>query len=53
MRRKFTQQEINSVIDLYNIGKHQREIAKELNCSQVSISNILRRAQITTRVGKK
>lgn len=53
MRRKFTQQEIKSVIDLYNSGKQQREIAKQINCSQVSISNILKREKIQARVGKK
>lgn len=53
MRRKFTQQDIISVIDLYNSGKQQWEIAKEINCSQVSISNILGRAGISTRIGKK
>lgn len=53
MRRKFTQHEVNSIIELYNNGKQQREIAKEINCSQVSISNILRRNGVKTRVGKK
>lgn len=53
MRRKFTQQDIYSVIDLYNAGKQQWEIAQELSCSQVSVSNILRRQNIKTRVGKK
>jgi hypothetical protein len=53
MRRKFTQQEIKSVIDLYNAGKQQWEIAQELNCEQTTISGILRRNNIKTRVGKK
>lgn len=53
MRRKFTQQNIQSAIDLYNAGKQQWEIAQKLNCSQVSVSNILRRQNIKTRVGKK
>ena len=53
MRRKFTEQEIQSAIDLYNAGKQQWEVAKALNCSQVSISNILKRRGIETRVGKK
>lgn len=53
MQRKFTQQEIESAIELYNSGKQQREIAKQLNCGQVSISNILRRAGVKTRAGKR
>lgn len=53
MRRKFTQQDIQSAIDLYNAGKQQWEVAQALNCSQVSISNILKRRGIETRVGKK
>lgn len=53
MRRKFTQLEINSIINLYNTGKQQREIAQQFNCSQTGISTILRRHNIQTRVGKK
>lgn len=53
MRKKFTQKEILSVIDLYNNGKQQWEIAKHINCAQTSISGILRRNKIITRVGKK
>jgi intein/homing endonuclease len=53
MRREFTQQDIQSVISLYNTGKQQREIAEQLNCSQVSVSNILQRQGIKTRIGKK
>ena len=53
MRRKFTQHEIQSVIDLYNIGKQQWEIAQKINCEQTTISGILRRNNIKTRVGKK
>lgn len=53
MRRKFTQQEISLIIDLYNNGKQQKEIAKNINCSQVTISNILKRTNTLTRVGKK
>ena len=53
MRKKFTQQDIQSTINLYNNGKQQWEIAQELNCSQVSISNILRKQGIKTRIGKK
>lgn len=53
MRRKFTQQDIQSIITLYNAGKQQWEIAQELNCEQTTISGILRRNGIKTRVGKK
>lgn len=53
MRRKFTKQEINQVINLYNNGKQQWEIAKELNCAQTSISGILRRNNVIIRIGKK
>lgn len=53
MRRKFTQQEINSIIDLYNTGKQQWQIAQILQCEQTTISGILRRNGITTRIGKK
>ena len=53
MRRILTQYDIDTAIELYNAGKQQWEIAKELNCSQVSISNILLRNGIKTRVGKK
>jgi intein-encoded DNA endonuclease-like protein len=53
MRRKFTQQEIQLAINLYNNEKQQWEIARELNCSQTAISDILRRNHIKTRVGKK
>lgn len=53
MRRKFTEQEIKLVIDLYNNGKQQWEIAQEINCAQTSISAVLRRYNIQTRIGKK
>lgn len=53
MRRTFTQQEIQSVIDLYNSGKQQREIAEVLYCKQTTVSSILQRNGIKTRVGKK
>jgi intein-encoded DNA endonuclease-like protein len=53
MRRKFTQHEIQSIINLYNTGKQQWEIAQQLNCEQTTISGILRRNGIKTRVGKK
>lgn len=53
MRRKFTQNEIQSIIDLYITGKQQWEIAKQFNCQQTTISGILRRNNIITRIGKK
>jgi len=53
MNKKFTKQDIALVIDLYNNGKQQFEIANELCCSQTGISAILRRNNIPTRVGKK
>lgn len=53
MQRKFTRQDIDTVINLYINGKQQREIAQILNCEQTTISNILRRNNIKTRVGKK
>jgi len=53
MQRIFTQHDIQLAIDLYNTGKQQWEVAKELNCSQVSVSNILRKQGIKTRIGKK
>lgn len=53
MRRKFTEQEIKSVINLYNSGKQQWEIATQLNCAQTTISNMLKKHGIKTRVGKK
>lgn len=53
MRRKLTKEDIKLVIDLYNNGICQREIAQQISCSQVTISNILRRAKVPTRIGKK
>jgi hypothetical protein len=53
MRRKFTQSEISSIINLYNSGKQQWEIAAQLNCAQTSISGILKRNGIKTKIGKK
>lgn len=53
MRRKFTQQDIDATISLYINGFSQKEIAIRLNCSQVSISTILIRNKIPTRIGKK
>jgi len=53
MRKKFTQQEIQSIISLYNSGKQQREIAEQFSCSQTGVSAILKKNGILTRVGKK
>jgi hypothetical protein len=53
MRRIITQQDIQLAINLYITGKQQWEIAKELNCEQTTISGILRRNGIKTRIGKK
>lgn len=51
MRRKFTQKEILSIINLYNNGKQQCEIAQQLFCAQTTISGILKRNNIKTRTG--
>lgn len=51
--RTFTQKDIQLAVELYNNGKQQREIAQILECSQVSISNILKQQDIKTRIGKK
>ena len=53
MRRKLSQDAISFIIDLYNLGKTQIEIAKQLNCSQTYVSKILLNNNIKTRVGKK
>jgi hypothetical protein len=53
MRRKFTQEEIQLAISSYNTGKQQWEIAQTLNCEQTTVSGILRRSGIQTRIGKK
>lgn len=52
MKRKFTQQEINIIIDLYNSKNSQSVIAKQLNCKQTTISYILRKNNVKTRIGK-
>ena len=39
----FSRSQIELIIYLYNTGKTQVEIAKQLNCSQVTISNILKK----------
>ncbi len=53
MQQKLLQNDINSIINLYNAGKHQFEIAKQFNCSQTLISKYLRKNNVTMRVGKK
>jgi hypothetical protein len=53
MRKIFTPQDIKLAIDLYNAGKQQREIAQTLNCRQTTVSGMLRRNDIETRIGKK
>lgn len=53
MRIKFTKENIDFIINEYNKGKQQFEIAKELNCSQTAISGVLKRYNIPTRIGKK
>jgi hypothetical protein len=53
MRRIFTPQEIKLATDLYNNGKQQWEVGLALNCKQTTISSILRRNGVPTRVGKK
>jgi IS30 family transposase len=50
MQRSFTPDNIHIIIELYKAGKQQREIAKQLNCSQTTISGILRRNKIQTRI---
>jgi hypothetical protein len=51
--KKFTSQDIQLIINLYNSGKQQYEIAQELNSCQTTISGILKRDNIKTRTGKK
>jgi hypothetical protein len=41
------------IIEKYNSGKTQKQIATELNISQTGVSLILRKNKIETRVGKK
>ena len=53
MRRKLGEIDISFIIDLYNSGKTQIEIAKQFNCSQTYISKILAQRNIKARVGKK
>jgi DNA-binding Lrp family transcriptional regulator len=48
----FSKSQVEFIIYLYNTGKTQVEIAKQLNCSQVTISNILKKEKIITRIGK-
>lgn len=43
---------INQIIDCYNNGWTQKEIANYFNCCQSNISSILKKNNISTRVGK-
>lgn len=47
-----TQDDIKYAIYLYNTGKSQQEIANEFKCSQTHISNVLKKQNITCRIGK-
>lgn len=53
MRTFFTSEQINYIIQQYTTGKTQKEISKCLNCAQTTISAILSKNNIPTRVGKK
>ena len=48
--KKFNQIEVNKIIDLYNSGLLQREIADMFNTSKSSIGRCLRENGITSRV---
>jgi len=52
MHSIFSYHQVNNIILSYNQGKTQNEIAKELNCSQKTISSILIKNKITTRIPK-
>ena len=52
MRTKLDQEMKNLIISYYLSGKQQREIAEILNCAQTSVSNVLLKSGIKTRVGK-
>ena len=52
MQAKLTEQDIQLIIDSYNNGKRQSDIAEQFNYSQTGISSILKRKKIQTRVGK-
>lgn len=47
---KFTQEEIQKIIDLYNSGLFQREIAEIYNTSTSSVARCLRKNGITSKV---
>jgi hypothetical protein len=49
----FNEQQAQEIIDLYQSGKTQKEIGIIYRCHQKSISNILIRKKIKTRIGKK
>jgi intein-encoded DNA endonuclease-like protein len=52
MRKKFTQKEINSIIELYNKGLNCSEIAKKYNRNRTTINFLLRRNNIKIRNNK-
>lgn len=52
-RAPFTTVEEAQIIEEYEAGRQQREIAKDFDCSQGAISNVLARWGIQTRVGKQ
>lgn len=47
---KFTQEEIQKIIDLYNSGLLQREIAEICNTSKSSVARCLQKYGITSKV---
>lgn len=51
MSKKVDKSEYNNIIDMYNNGLAQNEIATIYNCSTSTISSILRRRNVSTRLG--
>jgi DNA-binding CsgD family transcriptional regulator len=49
----FNEPQAQEMIDLYETGKTQKEIAEIFMCSQTAISAILLKRHISTRIGKK
>jgi DNA-binding CsgD family transcriptional regulator len=49
----FNEPQAQEMIDLYEAGKTQKEIAQIFECSQTAISAILLKRHISTRIGKK
>ena len=50
-KKKISENEYNKIVDLYNDGMTQPEIAILYNCSASSISSILKQMRVTTRLG--